>query len=354
MSDQRLLRTSYPPSTCIPSGWEQTIVAESAEMRAVVAKADRIGRHMLPVLISGETGTGKELIARRVHRASKRPPERMVTINCGAISPSLISSALFGHVRGAFTGAETEKKGLFEAADGGTLFLDEIGELTLAAQAALLRALETKRILRVGSTSEIEVDVRIVSATHRDLDEMVARGAFRQDLLFRLNTLTLDIPPLRKRPADIEPLAKAFLRSATPIDGVRVESVGIDALFALRGFAWPGNVRELKNAIEHAVVMCEGSSLRAHDLPEKIRNAQEHKAVEAAPESVDYAARMRRAEVEILASALALAGGRQTEAARLLAMPLRTLKYRLAKLGVRSRGRAEETTVPGWMAGNSH
>jgi DNA-binding NtrC family response regulator len=257
-----------------------------------------------------------------------------------------VESALFGHERGAFTGATQLQKGVFEAADGGTVFLDEIGELPAPAQAALLRVLETRRVTRVGSSREIEVDVRLVTASHRDLEAMCASGGFRLDLLYRLNAMTLEIPPLRDRPEDIAPLALRFLEQASAANGRLLRGIRPGALELLCRHPWPGNVRELRNALERAVVIAEGEWIEEEDLPERLRGGAPPVEVVVAPTepprepvaapatAEDLKARVRRYEAELLEAALREAGWNQTEAARRMGMPLRTLVHKLKALGI--------------------
>jgi DNA-binding NtrC family response regulator len=308
----------------------------NAAMRELYRQARRFASHTAPVLILGETGTGKELVARQIHEAGARRDKPLRAINCGAIPASLLESVLFGHERGAFTGANETRKGVFEQADGGTLFLDEIGELPLIAQAALLRVLETKQLTRVGGTRVIEVDVRIVSATHCDLDAMLANKTFRADLFHRLNLLTLHIPPLRERSDEIEPLALRFLGSPDISAFSSARSLSPDTVAALRSHAWPGNVRELRNVIERAALLCEGAELSADALPERVRIAAPPSATaEARPASGRFAELVRSYETQLIADALSAAGGNQTKAAEQLGMPLRTLVYKLRSYGLR-------------------
>lgn len=324
----------------------QTIAVSNA-MREVLSLVRRLGPSQVPVLITGETGSGKEIIARRLHEESPRRDGTLRAINCGAIAATLLPSVLFGHERGAFTGAEARAMGLFEQAQGGTVFLDEVGELSSAAQAALLRVLETKRLTRVGGTEEIEVDVRIVAATHRNLPDQVAKGVFREDLFYRLNTATVNVPALRERLEDIEPLARHFLDEATRTIGSSVRDFDADALARLRAYAWPGNVRELRNVIERAVLVAEGQVLTAIDLGDRVSasgaSAERSETAMAAAigamaptgEHLDFRDRIRAIETELILDALKKAQGNQTEAARILRMPLRTLVHKLKSYGLR-------------------
>ena len=246
------------------------LVGGSAGLDAVRRLVSRVAASDSSVLVRGETGTGKELVARAIHDGSPRAAGPLVAVNCGALPEHLVESELFGHRKGAFTGAEEHRAGLFEVADGGTLFLDEIGELPKALQPRLLRALESGEIRRVGDNHPITVDVRVVCATHRSLEEMVAAGTFREDLLFRINTFEVAIPPLRDRLDDIPALVDHFVRDArpqTPPGGLVIEP---EALAVLQGHVWPGNVRELANCVEHALVLCDGLPLTIEDLPARL------------------------------------------------------------------------------------
>jgi len=341
-------------------GAEGEPVVVSPAMRGIFNAVARLSRSTIPVLLHGETGTGKEVVARAIHEQGARRSRPMVCVNCGAIAQQLMESTLFGHEKGAFTGASQQQKGVFEAADGGTVFLDEVGELPAAAQAALLRVLESKRVTRLGSSKEFEVDVRLITATHRDLEAMCQTGGFRLDLLYRLNAMTLTIPPLRARPEEIEELALRFLRQANEANDRGLRGIEAEALALLKGYAWPGNVRELRNAIERAVVIAEGDWITKQDLPERIRLAPRAAAPthpEAAPEveelpssarsaGGDLKARLLRYEAEIIVDALRAADWNQTEAARALGMPLRTLVHKLKTLGIKKLGFAPADEQP--------
>lgn len=320
------------------------VVVRSARMRALYETVERVARSHIPVLVVGETGTGKEVIARAIHAASARAERPMRCINCAAIPATLLESTLFGHEKGAFTGAERTQKGLFEEAEGGTVFLDEIGELSAAAQAALLRVLETHRLSRVGSSTEITVDVRIVAATHRDLEAMGRVGQFRQDLYYRLATMVLELPPLRERRDEIVPLAQHFLEGTVTQGQAR--AIGEETRALLERYPWPGNVRELRNVIERAVVIARGASLEPEDLPERVRGGFDRgpAAPSLAPGAsantdpdADFKARIREYEIALIEDGLRRAAGNQTEAARLLRMPLRTLVHKMQTYGIKKR-----------------
>jgi DNA-binding NtrC family response regulator len=325
-------------------------IAVSPGMRNLFRTVDKLARSPIPVLLLGETGTGKEVVAQAIHQRGPRRARPMVCVNCGSIPQQLIESTLFGHERGAFTGASQQQRGVFEAADGGTVFLDEIGELPAAAQAALLRTLETRRVTRVGSNREIEVDVRIVAATHRDLEAMCLSGDFRLDLLYRLNAMTLTIPPLRARPEEIAPLALRFLRQANEANCTSIQGIDPEALALLQVYAWRGNVRELRNAIERAVAISEGDWITEKDLPERVCGAHQAHATsmcEPAEPSAEteggegsLKARLQRYEAELITRALRDAAWNQTEAARALDLPLRTLVHKLKALGIKKLGYA--------------
>ena len=322
------------------------VIVKNAAMKQVMATVKRLAVSTITVLINGETGTGKEVIARAIHDSGPRKKRPLRTINCGAIPSTLIESVLFGHEQGAFTGADKAAPGIFEQADGGTVLLDEIGELSPSAQAALLRVLETKRVTRVGGHKEIEVDVRVIAATHRDLEAMVEAGRFRQDLLFRLNTMMLKLPPLRERVDEIKPLAERFLKEASRQAGASVRSIDAGALAALERYSWPGNIRELRNVIERAVVLAEGKALTLEDLTERVRKGSRPASPTApgpgAPPSGeelpgDYREHVRKFEIELILQALRKHDGNQTEAAKSLNLPLRTLVHKIQTYGIKKK-----------------
>ncbi|MCA9664774.1 MAG: sigma-54-dependent Fis family transcriptional regulator [Myxococcales bacterium] len=302
---------------------EDEPVIASATMRQVYGLIERVATSSIPVLIRGETGTGKELVARAIHQRSRRGGAALRCLNCGAIPEQLVESALFGYEKGAFTGADKMRIGVFEAADGGTVFLDEIGELSAQAQVALLRVLETRRLTRVGGIREIEVDVRVVTATHRDLAAMCEQGTFRPDLLYRLNTMLLELPPLRERPEEIPALVERFIRAANAANQRRVEGIDDAALERLVAYRWPGNVRELRNAVERAVVLAQGATITVDDLPSTLTCQASSRASQDAP--LGFRAQVQRFEIALLQSALDASDGSVSAAARLLDMPRRTL-----------------------------
>ncbi len=275
------------------------------------------------VLIRGETGCGKELVARAVHEASMHADKPLVAINCGALPENLIESELFGHCRGAFTGADAARTGLFEVADGGTVFLDEIGELPLAMQAKLLRVLETGDIRRVGDNQTVHVDVRVICATHRDLERMVEEGTFREDLMFRINTFEIHVPSLRQRTDDIEPLARHLLRRHRK-DGADDQLFSEDAIAELRSHSWPGNVRELANVVEHAAILCDSLPITSEHLPRHFGRRQLRKAIrEGEPMS------LRDLELMAIERAIQRHDGNKPAAADELGVSLKTLYNKL-------------------------
>jgi two-component system response regulator AtoC len=307
------------------------IVCVSAATRRTFDIADRLARGPLNVLVTGETGAGKEVVAAYIHRRSTRAEGPFVEVNCAALSESLAESELFGHQKGAFTGALSAKAGYFEAASGGTLFLDEIGELPLALQAKLLRVLETQRVVRVGSTAPIAIDVRIVAATHRHLPTEVERGSFRQDLYFRLNGMTLAVPPLRERLEDIPVLASRFAARAAAKMGIPSPTLDPPAQARLTTHHWPGNVRELRNVVERAVTLAATETIGASDivLDDPTSESSPPFARDGALRD-DLAAEEKRRILE----ALERAEGNQTRAAESIGMPRRTFVARLKEYGL--------------------
>ncbi len=246
------------------------IIGESDAVASLLAQIGKVGSTKARVLITGESGSGKELVARAIHEASDRRDAEFVKVNCAAIPRELIESELFGHERGAFTGATAQKKGLFEVADGGTIFLDEIGDMALGAQAKVLRVLQSGELMRVGGSKLINVDVRVLAATHHNLQEQAQAGEFREDLYFRLNVVPIRVPPLRDRTEDIALLARHFIDLAAQENGLAPKRLASDALSALRGYAWPGNIRELRNVIERMVILSDGD-ITVEDVPEEVR-----------------------------------------------------------------------------------
>jgi DNA-binding NtrC family response regulator len=311
-------------------------------MRNLYALVARAARTTLPVLIQGETGSGKELVARAVHDQSPRAKAAFKALNCATIPAHLLESVLFGHERGAFTGAERQAAGVFEQSQNGTVFLDEVGELSAHAQAALLRVLEQRCIVRVGGSREIAVDVRVVAATHRNLEAMVAKGEFREDLMFRLDALTLRVPPLRERNEEIVPLAQLFLQRAREQWGGGAIAFSADALDVLSSYAWPGNVRQLKNIVERAAVVCATACVELEDLPSHLWGDSQPEAA-LSPEVGNTTFRalpdlVREFEIGKIREALTKAHGNQAQAARLLGVPRRTLANKVQAYALLDKG----------------
>ncbi len=267
------------------------IIGQSAAMRAVFRLVEGVASASSTVLILGESGTGKELIARAIHRRSARASRQFVAVNCSSIPDTLIESELFGHVKGAFTNANTSRAGLFEVADKGSLFLDEVGDLSLAAQVKLLRALQEGEIKRVGSNETRVVDVRVIAATNVDLAEKITNGRFREDLYYRLNVIAIELPPLRDRRDDIPVLAQHFLRKFARKSGKEIRRLSPETLATLTAFAWPGNVRQLENAIERAVVLARGDELTVEDLPDALGGKNPSPRAADTGEAIDLVAR---------------------------------------------------------------
>jgi two-component system response regulator PilR (NtrC family) len=313
------------------------LLGESAAMERIRQLIVKLARNQAPVFITGESGTGKELAARLIHAQGPRSEGRFVAVNCGAIPQDLVESELFGHKKGSFTGAISDKEGLFQAAVGGTLFLDEIADLPLATQVKLLRAIQEKRVRPVGSQHEIAVDARIISASHRDLTVEVEQGRFRQDLFYRINVIELRMPALRERPGDIPLLAEQLLqrlaRQEGRHDGQPILKLSVAAIEALTHYAFPGNVRELENILERALALCEGERIDVEDLylPRTEAPALLHDVVD---ETVPLDEYLRAIEKRAILKALDETHGDHAAASVKLDMPLTSLRYRLARLGI--------------------
>lgn len=307
--------------------------------RALFDQVERIAPADIGILLQGETGSGKEVVAAHIHhRSGRRGP--FVPVNCGAIPGELVEAFLFGHAAGAFTGAASDRRGVFEEAQGGTVFLDEIGEMPLAAQVALLRVLESRQVRPVGGSAYRPVDVRVVAATHRDLQEAARQGRFREDLYYRINAAVLRVPPLRERRDEILPLAKHFLTLCASEQEIEAPVVSAEAAHALTGYHWPGNARELRNVMERALVLGDGDVVVVADLPGHIVPVSDA----TAPERLDDALLHR--EVELLLSALVAAGGKRPRAASLLGIPRRTLDHKVAHYGLSAR--VQEAVAQGY------
>jgi len=295
---------------------DRTMIGESVAMKKAEELIARVAGSESTVLVLGESGTGKEVAARAIHRNSRRAGKPFVAVNCATLGDTLLESELFGHERGAFTGAVASKKGLLEAADGGTVFLDEVAELSLTVQAKLLRVLQEREFNRLGSTRPVHVNIRLIAATNKDLRAAVAAGFFREDLWHRLNVVALKLPPLRERKEDLDLLAKFFLAQSSRRCGRRVLAISPDALSAMHHYDWPGNVRELENAIERAVVLGSELEIQLGDLPETIWETAGSEPVHTG--NLNYHAALREAKRKIVTDALKAAGGNYTEAARRL------------------------------------
>ncbi len=314
----------------------RTLVGTSQAMQKVYELVAQVARTKTNVLISGESGTGKELIARAIHDQSDRDGEAFVAVNCGAIPENLLESELFGHVKGAFTGAVQNRAGLFESADGGTLFLDEIGEIPLPLQVKLLRVIQDRNVRRVGGGGDTPVDVRIVAATNRDLQQEVGAGRFREDLFYRLNVIQIPLPALRERMEDVPLLVQHFVEKYSLELGKPVERIRDDALARIQAYGFPGNVRELENTIERAVALCQEATIGVEVLPPAIlQPPSTGEAAQRLPEEGGNLDEMlAQVERELLREALARTGGVKKKAAQLLGVSFRSFRYRLEKLGL--------------------
>jgi DNA-binding NtrC family response regulator len=384
--DHPIQAARFPSFNVDPAETPSSPVVASPAMVELYRTIEQLSTSSIPVLILGETGTGKEVISRAIHQRSKRSKKPMLCVNCGAIPEPLIESTLFGHERGAFTGADSRTTGVFEEANGGTVLLDEIGELSAHAQVSLLRVLDLQRISRVGSHREIEVDVRVIAATHRDLAELCRAGQFRDDLYYRLSAMPLMVPPLRERGEEIRPLAEQFIRSASRINRCPVKTITDEAFDLLYQHQWPGNVRELRNVIERAVVIARGDLITSEDLPDHLvrapvvlsrlsemsrptfptgeyetsraRPAEEITSVTDLNELESPAAQTLRKdgavfnrklqlfEICLIQDALRRTGANQTRAAQLLEMPRRTLINKMDFHGIRLDGACASIPTP--------
>jgi len=309
------------------------VVSADPKMHAVLELVAQVGPSKASVLVTGESGTGKELVAEAIHLASPRARSPFVRLHCAALSESLLESELFGHERGAFTGAVGRREGRFKQADGGTLFLDEIGEISPAVQVKLLRFLQEKTFERVGGNETLKVDVRVIAATNRDLLAEIKKGTFREDLFYRLNVVTVELPPLRERRGDIPALASFFLRRYAAENGKTIETFADDALATLLEYRWPGNVRELENVIERAVVLCEGSKIEKRHLPPSVVPAEERDGVPAIPGST-----IAELERYAILKTLEACGGSTSKAATVLGVSPRKIQYKLHEYAVAESG----------------
>jgi DNA-binding NtrC family response regulator len=308
-----------------------TLTGKSPAMLRLYQLLDQVGPSNASVLLTGESGTGKEVVARTLHQLSPRKNAPFVALNCSAIPESLLESELFGHERGSFTGATGARQGCFELATHGTIFLDEIGEMPANLQKKLLRVLEDRRVRRIGGRVEIEVDVRIISATNADITAMLEAGQFREDLYYRLNVFTIDLPPLRDRLGDVPLLAHQFLREFAAANDKPVHGFSDEALALLNEYDWPGNVRELRNAVERAVVVCRGEDIEIHHLPSTLRPRPRGRALEEIGVAVAPGTTLDDAERALILQTLEQTGGNKTRAAGLLGISAKTLHLKLKR-----------------------
>ncbi len=307
----------------------ESIIGKSAEMQKIFDMVRRVADSKANVLITGESGVGKELIANAIHKLSSRRDNSLVKVNCAALSESLLESELFGHEKGAFTGAIAQKKGRFELADKGTIFLDEIGEINQTVQIKILRVLQERQFERVGGEDTLNVDVRVVAATNKDLEKEVAEGRFREDLFYRLNVVHIHVPPLRERKDDIPLMIQAFVKEFAEENGKQIDDIDNRARSALYNYSWPGNIRQLKNFIESAVVMCQGSKITLDDLPPTISQADVDESIHV-PTGIS----LDEAEKIVILQNLARYNGNKSKTAEVLQIGRKTLHRKLSEWGI--------------------
>ncbi len=314
------------------------IVGHSRSIESILEMVRTVAPTTSTVLITGESGTGKELVARAIHEASLRREKPFISINCGAFPETLLESELFGYLKGSFTGAESNRKGIIESAHGGTLFLDEIGETSLSMQVKLLRVLQERTVRPLGGAMDVSVDVRLIASTNRDLKKMVASGQFREDFFYRVSVIPIHVPPLRERPSDIEPLARHFLHKFALQMGKALSDFDPQALDAVRRWSWPGNVRELENAIEHAVAVSDGRDgvIKLANFPGSISgiSAGGQQEIQIPPEGINFESQVSQVEKQYLQTALQAAGGVRRHAADLLKMSYRSFRHYAKKHGI--------------------
>ncbi len=313
---------------------DRPIVAASTVMIDLLEMMERAAAYKTTMLLSGESGTGKEVLARAIHAQSPRRREAFVAVNCGAIPEALVESELFGHAKGAFTGADRSRRGLFLAADGGTLFLDEIAELPTNLQVKLLRVVQEEEVRPVGESKPRTIDVRVIAATARDLESDVTAGRFREDLFYRLNVVRLEVPPLRARPKDVSLLVDHYFAHYQELLGKPLQGLADDALDALVAYRWPGNVRELQNVIERAVILANGDRLTLRDLPENVVRPVEP-SESGRSQDLNLRRARRNTEIDLIQVALRATGGNRTHAAKLLEISHRALLYKIKDYGIR-------------------
>ena len=328
-SENQLLKTQLQEKYKISS-----IVSQSQKMEEVINVAARVAESKATVLITGENGTGKEVLAKAIHYMSSRKEKPFIAVNVPALTETLLESELFGHEKGAFTGADKMKKGRFEIADGGTLFLDEVGDIPQSIQVKLLRVLQEHQFERVGGTERIEVDVRIIAATNKDLEQKIKEGTFREDLYYRLNVVSINIPPLRERKEDILPLIENFIDKYCKENNKEKLEVSKEAVDVLMKYTYPGNVRELENIIERAVVLTRGKVITLNDLPMNIKGFKDEKALGSLDEGT-LTDQVEALEKQLIFDALQQSDGNQTKAGKLLGLTERNLRYKLKKYNIK-------------------
>ena len=302
----------------------ESIIGKSAEMQKIYQMIQKVAGSKASVLITGESGVGKELVAHAIHNLSPRKNNPLVIVNCSALSESLLESELFGHEKGAFTGAAARKRGRFELANGGTIFLDEIGEINQSIQVKILRVLQDKRFERVGGEETLEVDVRVIAATNRDLEEEIKKGNFREDLFYRLNVVHIHVPPLRDRKDDIPPLINEFMQEFAKENGKDIKNIDNHARAALYKYSWPGNIRQLKNCMESAVVMCSSDTITLNDLPPTIKSESSANSMQ-----IPFGVTLEEAEKIIIQQTLAQNQGNKSKTAEVLGIGRKTLHRKL-------------------------
>ncbi|MDN3577974.1 sigma-54 dependent transcriptional regulator [Chitinimonas viridis] len=322
------------PAAKVVEPGDRTFIGESPALQQALQLIDRLARNQAPVYLTGESGSGKERAARLIHAQSSRASQPFVAVNCGAIPENLMESEFFGTRKGAFTGADAERDGFFQAANGGTLFLDEVADLPLAMQVKLLRAIQEKSVRKLGDTKEIPTDVRIICATHQNLAKCVEEGRFRQDLYYRLNVIELKMPALREMREDIPVIAKGVLARLAVRNGMDEPKLAPDALQALSAYDFPGNVRELENVLERALALCDGRQIRVADLQLSLRDGDEALPAAAIGDKYPLQDYLDRTEREAILEALDKTRFNRTQAAKILGVTFRSLRYRMERLGI--------------------
>ncbi len=332
-----LVNTALKLSNHTPPGDRRSrdvLLGEAVSMKALRGKIAKVARSQAPIYIAGESGTGKELVAKMIHKKGPRADKAFIPINCGAIPSELMESEFFGHKKGSFTGATADKQGLFQAADGGTLFLDEVADLPLNMQVKLLRVIQEKAVKQIGAAQEQTIDVRLLSATHKDLAALVDQGKFRQDLFYRINVIELSVPPLRGRRDDIPTLTDHILNQLTQQTNSKKPELTHEAKNALQNYSFPGNVRELENILERAMTLCDTNTIDSDDLQLNKQVGLESTIISNADDNLPLEDMLGHIEKEAILNALNETNQNKTAAAKLLGMTFRALRYRLKKLGI--------------------